>query len=206
MILYADLWYPGDFTNYTGIHYLFNVICDLTQFVVVVPVPGATSALIAKYFMQKDLLKFGLCLLVATNDVTPFKAAFTTAYDLLKLPLECAAKINHKSLLVENFHRFLNKVVTITTSDTYTLDCFVEAGISTGYALNSAPIDRTDIIRSIPNIGWELIFLLDVSLTSFPKLTKNQDNYVVEYLRLTDKDRIFATEYFKFSSKINERG
>ena len=50
-------------------------MCDLTKCVVVVPVPGATSTLIAKYFMQYVLLKFGLCLLVAIDDDTQFKAA-----------------------------------------------------------------------------------------------------------------------------------
>ena len=61
-------------------------MCDLTQFVVVVPVPGTTSTVIAKYFMQDVLLKFGICLLVVIDDGTPFKAAFTTACDSLKIP------------------------------------------------------------------------------------------------------------------------
>ena len=196
-ILHADLWFPGDFTDYTGSHYLLNVMCDLTQFVVVVPVPGCTSAIIAKHFVQDVLFKFGLCYLVVIDDGTPFKAAFTSACDSLKIPFECAAKRNHKSLLVEKFHRFLNKVVTIAASDRGTLDCFVEAGISAGYAWNSAPIDGTDIIRSIPAIGRELRFPLDISLTALPKLTDNRANSVVEYLRLTDKDRIFSTEILK---------
>ena len=131
------------------------------------------------------------------DDGTPFKAAFTATCDSLKIPFECAAKRDHKSLLVEKNHRFLNKVVTITASDRGTLDCFVEAGISAGYAWNSAPIDGTDIIRSIPAIGRELRFPLDISLTALPKLTDNRANSVVEYLRLTDKDRIFSTEILK---------
>ena len=121
------------------------------------------------------------------DDGTPFKAAFTA--------FECAAKRNQKSLLVEKFHSFLNKVVTIAASDRGTLDCFVEAGISAGYAWNSAPIDGTDIIRSIPAIGRELRFPLDITLTALPTLTSNRANYVVEYLRLTDKDRIFLRRF-----------
>ena len=144
--------------------------------------------------MQDVLLKFGLCLLVVIDDGAPFKAAFTAACESLKIPFDCAAKRNHKSLLVEKFHRFLNKAVTIAASDRDTLDCFVEAGISAGYAWNSAPIDGTDIIRSIPAIGRELRFPLDISLASTPKLHDNQANSVMEYLRLTDKDKIFATE------------
>ena len=131
------------------------------------------------------------------NNGTPFKAEFTAACDSLKIPFECAAKCNHKFLLVEKFHRFLNKLITIAVSDRDTLDCFVEAGIFAGYAWNSAPIDSTDMIRSIPVIGRELRFPLDTSLTALPKLTDNQANSGVEYLRLTDKDRIFSTKILK---------
>ena len=128
---------------------------------------------------------------------TPFKAEFIAACDSLKIPFECAAKRNHKFLLVEKFHRFLNKLITIAVSDMDTLDCFVEAGILAGYAWNSAPIDGTDMIRSIPVIGRELRFPLDTSLTALSKLTDNQANSGVEYLRLTDKDRIFSTKILK---------
>ena len=88
-------------------------------------------------------------------------------------------------------------MVTIAASDRNTLDYYVEAEIQTGYARDSAPIDDTNIIRSIPAIGRELRFLLDISLTTLPKLTDNQANSVLEYLRLTDKDRIFSTEILK---------
>ena len=167
---------------------------DFTQFVVDVPVIGATYAFIAKFFMEEVILKVGLLSLVVIDDGAPFKSA---ACDALKLLFECAAKRNHKSLLVENVHRFLNKVVTIAASDMNSLDCFVEAGVSAGYARNRNPIDGTDIIRSIPAIGRELRFHLDISLTSLPKLTENQANSVDEYLRLVDKDRIFSTKILK---------
>ena len=43
-------------TDYTASHYLFNCMCDLIQsVVVVVPVPGMTASIIAKYFMQEVL-------------------------------------------------------------------------------------------------------------------------------------------------------
>ena len=196
-MLHVDLWCSGDFTDYTGSHYLLKIMCDLTQFLVVVPVPRCTSTIIAKHFVQDALFKFGLCYFLVIDDETPFKAEFTAACDSLKVPFECTAKRNHKSLLVENNHRFLNKVVTIASRDRNTLDCFVEVGLSAGYTWNSAPTDGTEIIRSIPAIGRELRFPLDISLTALPKLTDNQANSVVEYLRLTDKDRIFSTEILK---------
>ena len=67
------MWCPGDFTDYTGSRYLLNCMCDLTQFVVVVPVPGITASIIEKYFMQEVLLKFGIFHLVVMDDGTLFK-------------------------------------------------------------------------------------------------------------------------------------
>ena len=60
-------------------------MCDLTQFVVVVPVPGMTASIIAKYFMQEVLLKFGIFHLVGMDDGTPFKGTFVLACDALHL-------------------------------------------------------------------------------------------------------------------------
>ena len=90
-IVHVDLWRPGDFTDYTGSYYLLNCMCDLTQFVVVVPVPGMTALIIAKYFMQEVLLKFGLCYLVVMDDGTPFKGFFLLACDAFQIKYECVA-------------------------------------------------------------------------------------------------------------------
>ena len=54
-ILHADLWVPDHFTDSNGNVALMNVMCDMTQFVVVVPVPDETSATLAEYFMQHVL-------------------------------------------------------------------------------------------------------------------------------------------------------
>ena len=45
---------------------------------------------------------------------------------------------------------------------------FVLVGIATGYAWNSAPIDGTDNIRSIPAVGRELHFPIDTNLNTLP--------------------------------------
>ena len=61
-------------------------------------------------------------------------------------------KRNHKGLSVEHFHRFLNKSVTIAAEEHGTNNIFVPDSIASTYAWNSAPIDGTDIIRSIHTI------------------------------------------------------
>ena len=62
------------------------------------------------------------------------------------------AKRNHKGLRVENFHRPINKAITIAEENWGTTDIFVVAGVAVEYAWNSSPIDGTDILHSVSSI------------------------------------------------------
>ena len=73
------------------------------------------------------------------------------------------------------------------------MSVFAETGISTAYARNSDPIDKTDIICSIPAIRYELRFLLDIELQGITTLTTNNANSVLEYICLIHADRLYAT-------------
>ena len=160
---------------------------DMSQFVVVVPVPDESSAILASYFMQHVLMKFGLCHLVVFDDGTPFKELSG---------IKC--QLRHSC----SIHRFLNKSVTIAAGERGTTNIFVPAGIAVGYARNSVPIDGTDILRSIPAIGRELKFPLYINLNAMPKLVQNNANAVLEYLKLTDSSRSFSSSILKILSKI----
>ena len=59
-ILHVDLWMLGRFTDSNGNVALMNTMCDMYQFVVVVPVPDKTSATLADYFVQRVLMNFFL--------------------------------------------------------------------------------------------------------------------------------------------------
>ena len=50
-------------------------------------------------------------------------------------------------------------------------DVFVSTGIAAGYAWNSAPIDRTNILRGTVAVGREFQFLIDINLFALPQLT-----------------------------------
>ena len=96
--------------------------------------------------------------------------------EALNLNHDVLAKRNYKGLTVEHFHRFFNKSITIAAEEYGTNDIFFPAGVAVGYALNSAPINGTDILRSIPAIDHELHFPLDINLNALPKLTLTQNN------------------------------
>ena len=97
---------PEKITDSKGNTALMNTVCDMSQFVVVLPVPDESSAALADHFFQHVLMKFGLCHLVVLNDGNPFKCAFVAMCKSLKLNYDILAKRNHKGLSVEHFHRF----------------------------------------------------------------------------------------------------
>ena len=184
---------PGHYTDSNGCMALTNVMCDMCQFVVVVPVPDETSATLAFYFMQHVLLKCGVCHLAVLNDDSPFKGAFIAMCEALSLNNDVLVKRNRKILTVEHFYHFLNKSITIAAEERGNKDIFVPAGFAAGYAWNNAPIDGTDILRSIPAIGRELNFPLDISINALHKLTQNNGQVALDYLKLTNSSRHLST-------------
>ena len=188
---------PGHFTDRNGNVVLMNVMCGMTQFVIAILVPNERGATLTEHFMQHVLLKFGIYHLVILDDGNPFKSIFTAMCKYLNIDYDILAKRNHKGPLVEKFHRFINKAITIVAEDKRTNDIFVAASVAAGYAWNNSPIDGTGILCSILVIGRELRFPLDVGLSALPSIVSNNAESVVSYLRLTDSNRYFASTILK---------
>ena len=94
-----------------------NIMCDITQFVIVVLVPNETVATLGEHFMQHVLLK---CVIL-DND-SPFKGVFTAICKVLYINYDTLAKQNHKGLLIKRMHRFINKAMNIAAEDRDTND------------------------------------------------------------------------------------
>ena len=97
-ILRVALWMTSHHTDENGNMALMNSMCDMSQFVVVFPVPDESSTILASYFMQHVLMKFGLCYFVVLNDDTPVKGAFIAMYQALNLKYDILTKRNDKAL------------------------------------------------------------------------------------------------------------
>ena len=105
----------------------------------------------------------------------------------LNLTLASLAKRNHPAVRVERFNRFLNKVVSIATSDQGSTTVFEEAAFVASYAWNSAPINGTDIVHSFPAIASLLIATPALSsLWMTPVLLSPSSSH---YLNLPDPSR-----------------
>ena len=143
-----------------------------------------------------------MCHLVILDDGILFKGAFIAMCEALHSNYDIFAKLNHKSITAEHSQRILYKSVVIVAKERGTNDSFVPADVPFGYAWNSAPIDGTNILRSIPAICRELQFLLHVSLNTFPKLMQNNGQAALDCLKLTDYSRHFFTSTVKYLLRI----
>ena len=75
---------------------------------------------------------------------------------------------------------------------------FVTANFATGYAWNCAPIYGTDVLRSILDFDRELHFPIDINFNTLSKITQNNAQATLEFLKLIDSSRHFSSSIFKF--------
>ena len=117
---------------------------------------------------------------------------------VLNINFSILAKINYKGVLVEKFHRFIKKSITMAAKDRGTNDVFVSACVVVGYTWNSSLIDRTDILRIISTIGRKLTPPpLVIDINALPQLVYNITESFISYLCLTDSNQSFASEILK---------
>ena len=193
--MHINLWHPGKLLDHIKeTIYLFNCMCNLTQFVISSCVQNPDAAELAKVFMEQVLLNFGMCSVVVVDADSKFWSVFEKMCDKLKIILWPAlARDNHKGPSAEKYHRFLNKTQTIAGQEQGTHLSILQNYKLSHYAWNSAPIDNTDVARSMAALGQELRLPLDVELSPTPTLNDCQNTNLHEYLRNMSSSRPFAT-------------
>ena len=192
-IMHIDLWSPGEFINEDGKKgYLMNAVCDLTQFVVSVPTFDTTASTLSQLFMEHVLLSYGICAVVVVDDGSTFKGIFKEMIELLKITLWTLSRGNHKGNSAERYHRFLNKTQAITGNDRGTHGNFIQNAKTSQYAWNSAPIDGTDVPRSVAAIGRQFRFPLDTEFLQPPQLEDGEQSRLHQYLRDVSNESKFA--------------
>ena len=122
-------------------------------------------------------------------------------YQALNLNNNILAKRNHKELIVECVHPFLNKNIPIADEERGTNDIFVPTNIAVDYAQNSASIDDVYILHSIPTISREFHFHVNINLSVLTKMTRNNTQVTLEYLKITDSSRFLYFNILKILIK-----
>ena len=91
-VISMDIWSPGDTVSPTGAKHMLKCMCNMSTFVVGVAVKHVSSSELSRVFMEKVLLKFGLCLVVLVNAGTAFMHIFVAIMKVLKIRLHTVAK------------------------------------------------------------------------------------------------------------------
>jgi hypothetical protein len=101
-------------------------------------------------------------------------------------------------LVVERFRVFLNKTLRIATNDRDSIKgVYIPASALATFAWNSAPIDGTDIVRSVPAVGWEFKFPFNFEYVQSPTISEHKASAIHEYLTLAGNNGRFSGEIIK---------
>jgi hypothetical protein len=84
-------------------------------------------------------------------------------FHILRVHVDAVSKENHKAIRNERFHRYLNKVQRINTADVDSLFRWKQGVLFSLYAWNAAPIDGTDLPRSLVAMGRNFPFPIDLA-------------------------------------------
>ena len=194
-LLFADLWTPGVTRPNMPTEYWLIAMEDITGAVIPVKVgSGPHASLLAELFMRHIILRVGLCSAVCIDDDGKFKGFFKSMCEALQLRYIPLAKGNHQGMRVERFNRFLNKVCTIVANDRDHMPSSAFAVDVAAYAWNSAPIEGTDVVRSLPAFGRIFRFPFDVELAQLPTPTDDCAVATTDFLNATAATKHLATD------------
>ena len=99
---------------------------------------------------------------------------------------------NHRENSVEHYHHYLNKTQAIAGSNRGTNLVILQNAKTSQYGWNSAPIDNTDINKSMATIRSKFCFPLDVNLSPTPSLNNLHNGALFQYLRNVSTDSKFV--------------
>ena len=181
-IMCFDFWKPGDGTTIPSptdgggppIKAMLTGMCIMTSFVATGEVFAVTAEESARVIMTRFFCVYGIPKLIILDQDSAFKDILVSTCDLLQVKHHTVTRGNHKAILCERFHRYLNKVERIHAADCETLSQWYKGHALAAYAWNAAPIDGINVTRSFAAIGREFPFMLDVNLESVTTPTGNE--------------------------------
>lgn len=117
-ILSIDTVGPFTYTN-KGNRYAVTMQCDLSKFIIIVPIPDKSATTIAKAVIEKCILIFGPVSSIKTDQGTEYKGVFDKVCELLKITHTCSSAYHPQTIgSLERSHKTLNEYLRIFTNDT----------------------------------------------------------------------------------------
>jgi hypothetical protein len=164
-VVYLDIWSPGDMPDKYGNVKVLTFIDCMTGFAMATFL--TQGDIDARTLADAALTAFfgavGLPRLVIVDADSLFAGVFKQLFQLLRIPVDAVSPENHKAIRNERFHRYLNKVQRINTADVDSLFRWKQGVLFSLYAWNAAPIDGTDLPRSLVAVGRNFPFPIDLT-------------------------------------------
>ena len=162
-VITMDVWHPGKAATTkkgNGTH-VVTCIDSMTGFAAATFVDAIDSETMTRAAFTAFFINHGLPRLVIIDSGSEFAGSLQVLCQNINLPHYTVSKENHKAIICERFHRYMNKVQKIHAADCETFQDFMFGTIFAVYAWNSAPVDGTNIVRSYAAIGREFPFPID---------------------------------------------
>ena len=162
-VITLDVWHPGRAASVRKGNSSHVVTCidTMTGFAAATFVNALDSETMTRAAFTAFFINHGLPRLVIIDSGSEFAGAMQTLCQNIGIPNYTVSKGNHKAIICERFHRYLNKVQRIHAADCETFQDFMFGTIFAVYAWNSAPVDGTNIVRSYAAMGREFPFPID---------------------------------------------
>ena len=195
-IIYIDICSPGclvDRDSASSTIQLMNSMCNLTKFVIYYAVRNINAEFLAKTFMEDIAMFFGMTDMVVVDSDSKFRSIFEEMCTALKIHYWPLAQVNHKGLLVKQYHRYLNKTQSIAGQDCGTHLINIQNSKTLQYDWNISPINNIDIPHSISAIGRVFRFSLYIELIGIPNLSYAKGTTLYNYFCSVSADSAFAT-------------
>ncbi len=160
LVLHLDVYHAGAHSGFSGAKYYLIATCGMTAFSICEALSDANAKLFAQALM-KMLCQNGFCHTIVVDKDSKFRAEFSDMCTLLNLHLHVASGDNHNGVLTERVNRYLNKALSIMSNERSSVRVAEESILLALYAWNSAPVDGTDISRSLIVKGREFRFPID---------------------------------------------
>jgi hypothetical protein len=161
-VIVLDVWSPGAVPSSSKEIKVLTCLDTMTGFANAALITQETSQELAKTTFHHFFVPNGLPRLVIFDEAGSFAGKFKQMCEYLTIPYHAVSPENHKAIMCERFHRYLNKVQKIHRADCESPDQWTMGTLFSLYAWNASPIDGTNIIRSYAARGREFPFPIDV--------------------------------------------
>ncbi len=180
-VLSMDIWSPGKSNESHKDKKLLTCVDYLTGYANGACIPSESSFHIAQAAFQHFFIPFGLPKMVMVDRGSTAAELIKSICDKLGIQCYVVSAENHRAILAERFHRFLNKVQQLHRAQVGNPDNWHTGMLLAIYAWNAAPVDCTNMSRSLAAIGREFPFPIDVNTqVQIPRWNTNTAEIVLD--------------------------